>query len=80
VEKVVICTFTSEHHEFQRKNGKTYFLAASAILFVWVTNGVILPLGDSFPNKRVFTLKGWKLRLNGITALLFRYIWELLKK
>jgi hypothetical protein len=33
-----MCTFTLEHHEFQRK-----FLAASAILFVWVTNGVILP-------------------------------------
>jgi hypothetical protein len=43
VEKVVICTLTSEHHEFQRKKGKTYFLAASAILFVLVTNGVILP-------------------------------------
>jgi hypothetical protein len=42
--KVVICTFTLENHEFQRKKGKTYFLAASAILFVWVTNGVILPL------------------------------------
>jgi hypothetical protein len=43
VEKVVICTFTLEHHEFQRKERKTYFLAASAILFVWVMNGVILP-------------------------------------
>jgi hypothetical protein len=44
VEKVVICTFTLEHHEFQREKGKHYFLAASAILFVWVTNGMILPL------------------------------------
>jgi hypothetical protein len=44
VEKVVICNFTLEHHEFQRKKRKTYFLPASAILFVWVTNGVILPL------------------------------------
>jgi hypothetical protein len=35
---------TQEHHEFQRKKGKTYFLGASAILFVWVTNGVIPPL------------------------------------
>jgi hypothetical protein len=45
VEKAVICTFTQEHHEFQRKKGKKYFPAASAILFVWVTNSVILPLG-----------------------------------
>jgi ribosomal protein L17 len=44
VEKVIIYTFTQEHHEFQRRKGKTYFSAASAILFVWVTNGVILPL------------------------------------
>jgi hypothetical protein len=44
VERVVIYTFTQEHHEFQRRKGKTYFSAASAILFVWVTNGVILPL------------------------------------
>jgi hypothetical protein len=51
VEKVVICTFTIEHHEFQRKKGRTFFLAASAILFVWVTNGVILPLD----NGSVFT-------------------------
>jgi hypothetical protein len=28
---------------FREKKGKTYFLAASAILFVWVTNGVIPP-------------------------------------
>jgi hypothetical protein len=46
VEKVVICTFTQEHYEFQRKKGKTYFSAASAILFVWVTNGLILPRGN----------------------------------
>jgi hypothetical protein len=51
VEKVVICTFTLEHHEFQRRKGKTYFLAVSAILFVWVTNGVILPLDTILPQE-----------------------------
>jgi hypothetical protein len=41
-KQFLICTSTSGHQEFQRKKGKTYILAASAILFIWVTNGVIL--------------------------------------
>jgi hypothetical protein len=53
VEKVVIYTFTQEYHEFQRRKGKTNSSAASAILFVWVTNGVILPL-DSINSTLTF--------------------------
>jgi hypothetical protein len=48
VEKVIVCTFTQEQYEFQRKKWKTYCSAASAILFVWVTNGVILPFDIRF--------------------------------
>jgi hypothetical protein len=60
VEKVIIYTFTQEHHEFQRRKGKTYLFAASAILFVWVTNGVILPhvKGASMKKWFLFTPNG----------------------